>query len=106
MATQNRFETGSVVKIRGDFKTPKSATPPNTLIDPTSVSITIRRPDKTTETRVYGVGDIDRIDVGRYLAPVALSLEGTYHWRWYAANGSDEIGVKSGQFDSYREPNF
>lgn len=102
----SRFELGSTVKVRVDVKTPKTATPPNILIDPTTLTLTIRRPDKTTETRVYGVGDIERTDVGKYVAPISLTQEGTYHWRFVADNGPEQIGVRSGSFDSYRDQNF
>lgn len=103
---QSRFEMGMAVKLVADFKTPKTATPPSTLIDPTSITLTIQRPDKTLDTRVYGVGAITKTAVGKYFATLLLSQDGTYRWRWLATNGSDVVGVKSGSFDSYREPNF
>lgn len=106
MATNLRFEMGSTVKVRAVFKTPKTASPPSVPIDPTALTLTIRRPDKTTETRVYGVDAIDRIDTGQFTAPIVLSQDGTYHWRWSAENGPTASGVKSGQFDSYRAENF
>ncbi len=102
----SRFESGSVVKVAGYFRTPKTATPPSEYIDPATITFTIRRPDLTIETRVYGVDAIERIDTGKYAASITLAQEGTYKWRWNAQNGANQVGVKSGSFDSFSESDF
>lgn len=104
----DRFEKGEVVKVKGEFRTPKTALlNPNTPIDPDSVTLEVRRPDKTTFTLTYGVGtEITRDDTGKYWSPVELTQEGTYHYRWTGDSGDDAVGVDSGMFDSVMEPNF
>ncbi len=108
MATREdtAFELGSIVKVVGTFKTPKTATPPNTNVDPT-VTLSIRNPDKTSEVREYGVDAlVEKDETGIYSSRITLSQEGTYHWRWAGSVGLDESGVLSGHFDSYRDTNF
>lgn len=94
------------MKIRGEFRTPKTAVPPSELIDPAIVTLTIMRPDKTTETRTYGVSGIDRTDIGKYTSLLTLAQEGTYHWRFKGDNGPAAIGLAVGTLDSVREPDF
>ena len=104
----DRFQKGEVVKVRGEFRTPKTATVnPNTLTDPDVVSLQIQSPDKVILTLVYGVGsDITRDDTGKYWASVELTQEGTYHYRWTGDSGGDATGISAGLFDSVQEPNF
>lgn len=105
---QSRYEYGESVEVFADFKTSKKSVtpPPNTLIDPAAVTLTIRKPDKTVETRTYGVSGITRIETGKYKASIALTQEGTYHWRWKGDSGPNQVGVQTGSFDSVREPDF
>jgi hypothetical protein len=100
------FEKDSVVKLRGQFKTPKDATPPNTPVDPATVTLTIRRPDKTIEVRTFGVDAITKDSTGIYSSLLTLAQEGTYHWRWQGSNGGTSVGVLSGLFDSVRRTDF
>jgi hypothetical protein len=102
----SRFELGSVIRLVALFKTPKTAVPPSEYIDPANITLTIRNPDLTVETRTYGVSGIDRTDTGKYAASITLAQEGTYKWRWEAQNGADQAGVKSGTFDSISESDF
>lgn len=101
----NIYQMGSNVRVRGEFRTPKTAIPANTLIDPSIVTLSIRFPDKTTEVRTYGIDDVDKSSTGIYTSVISLDQEGTYHWRWKGDNGA-EVGVAAGSFDSRREPNF
>ncbi len=106
MAKQYRFERGETVKLRVEFRTPKTAIPANVLIDPSTVSLTILRPGGVSTTYLYGDSDIDRDDTGLYLFPLSLDVDGTYHWRWEGANGPTIKGVASGELDSVRNPNY
>lgn len=101
-----RFNMGEVVKLTVTFKTPKTATPPNTLVDPATVTLTVRKPDKTTETVTYGVDDIEKVSTGVYVYRIPLDQEGTFYWKWTGSNGGESAGVLTGVFDSMRAPNF
>lgn len=103
---QEIYEYGESVAVFADFKTGKKATPPNTLLDPASVTLVIRKPDKTVETRTYGVSGITKLAVGKYTSVIELTQEGTYHGRWTGDNGPSQKGVRVFKFDSRREPNF
>ena len=100
------FQKNSVIRLRAEFKTPKTAVPPNSYTDPATVILSVMSPDKTVTTYTYGVSGVDKDDVGKYSALVTLDQEGTYHWRWVGSNGSVSAGVAVGQFDSRMEPNF
>ena len=102
----DRYQYGESVAVFADFKTGKKATPPNTFIDPAAITLVIRRPDKTVETRTYGVSGVTKLDVGRYTSIIELTQEGTYHGRWTGDNGPTQKGVKVFTFESVREPNF
>lgn len=100
------FETGSAVKIKGTFKTPKDGIPPNTLINPSIVTLAIRKPDKTTDTYVFGVdAGVTNPSTGLFLFELVLSQQGTYHWRYTGQNGT-AAAVITGTLDSVLEPNF
>lgn len=102
----DRFELGSSVEVHADFKTNKKTVPPSQYIDPATITLVIRRPDKSIETRTYGVSGISKLDIGKYMAIIVLAQEGSYHWRFTGSSGSNQTGVKSGQFESIRETNF
>lgn len=104
----DKFEKGEVVKVHGEFRTPKTAlVNPGTLIDPDIVTLQVRKPDLTVTTLTYGVGnEITRVEMGKYLASIELTQEGTYRYRWTGDSGGDATGVSSGVFDSVQEPNF
>ena len=103
---QDRYQYGESVEVFADFRTSKRAVPPSVLIDPTTVTLVIQKPDKTVENRTYGVAGITKIETGRYTAIIVLDQEGTYHWKWKGSNGPTQTGVKVGKFDSVREPNI
>lgn len=101
-----RLATGSIAKLRGTFKTPATDNPPSVLTDPTVVTLSILRPDKTSEVRTYTVSGITRDSVGVYTSKLSLDQEGTYHWKWRGANGVDAAGISVGTLDSLREPDL
>ena len=103
---QARYEYGESVDIFADFKTSKKAVPPSQPVDPATVTLQIQSPDGTVEIRDYAVSGITKLGTGQYKATIALTQEGTYHWRWTGSSGPNQTGVLTGQFDSVREPNF
>ena len=103
----DRFQKGEVVKVRGEFRTPKTALiNPNVLIDPDEITLLIKKPDQTTTTLTYAAEQVVRDDTGKYSAFVELTQEGTYHYRWVGDSGGAATGVSTGLFDSVMEPNF
>ncbi len=106
MAKQYRFERGEVVRLRAEFRTPKTAIPASVLIDPSIVRLVIRTPAGVSTTYLYGDSGIDHDGTGLYSFPLSLDLDGTYHWRWEGDNGPTSKGVISGDLDSVRNPNF
>lgn len=106
MAKLYRFERGEVVKLRAEFRTPKTAVPASTLLDPITVSLTIRQPGGVSTTYLYGDSAIVKDATGKYSFDLSLDVDGTYHWRWEGANGPTAKGVVSGTLDSVRNPNF
>lgn len=106
MAGIERFAKGSVVTLGITFKTPATATPANELTDPLTITLSIQKPDKTITLRTYGDLSITKTSTGIYTSNVTLDQEGTYHWRWYGANGATAAGAATGSFDSTWEPNI
>ena len=106
MAKQTRFERGEIVRLRAEFRTPKTAVPANVLIDPVTVSLTVRNPGGTSTTYLYGDVGIVKDSTGVYSFPLTLDSDGTYHWRWEGTNSPTVKGVISGALDSVRNPNF
>lgn len=103
----DRFEMGSVVTLRGEFRTPKTAVPANALIDPTIVTLRVQAPDKIVTVYTFGTDpEVIQDSTGKYSFPLLLAQEGTYYWRWKGDNGPSAIGVVTGTLDSRREPNF
>ena len=102
----DRFQMGETVRLSAQFKTPKTASPPSELFDPTLVSLRIKYPDKTVQTFVFGTdAEVETEGVGLYFSRLSLDQEGTYYWRWTGSSITSS-GVQSGVFDSIREPNF
>lgn len=55
--------------------------------DPTTVTCTIVAPDGTEIVLTYNPGDITRLAVGTYEAPIMVTMSGTWEARWQGADG-------------------
>ena len=93
--TRAIYEPGSSVYVHGSFTDPRNADNP---VDPTTVTLEVLAPGATVYTAVVA-GDINHVSTGEYEYVLALSLDGTYRWRWTGVLG-EKVVVIPGACDS------
>ena len=80
----NTYPEGSNVRFSVEFRTP----PAGPLVDPTTVTFLIRRPDTgvvTTWTTIPVVGTIVKDSTGKYHADFTCDFPGEWYYRWEGA---------------------
>ena len=93
------FDYGEVVRARNSYTDPTDGTP----IDPSAVTVEVRKPDLTIETFIYGTDpELTKPSIGVYQVLITLSQTGTYKWRWTAMTSEGPV-VDNDECDSERE---
>lgn len=72
----NTYDIGDYVRISSTFRQNAA------LIDPSTVSVTVKAPDGTSVTYSYAGSTVTKDSLGIYYVDVAPSLVGTYRYRW------------------------
>lgn len=76
------IDVGDVVTLTGTFTESPSST---TKHDPTTVSFSIKEPDGTTTTYVYGTdSEVLKSAVGVYVVDWPATQEGLHRYRWFS----------------------
>jgi signal peptidase I len=76
----NTYDIGDRVVVMGDWRNRA-----NVAVDPDTVSVRVKRPDRTTVTYVYGVGiDVVRIEAGHYELEIDVTMHGVHHYYWWS----------------------
>ena len=77
----NTHDLGDLVRVEGKFYTATTGV----LADPTVVKLTIREPDATLTTYVYGTdAALVKASTGTYYADINADLVGMWHYRWWS----------------------
>lgn len=74
------YDVGDDVEVIGEFRDGTTGA----LLDPTTVKLTILRPDGYISTMVYGTDAITKSAVGIYKYVVDATLHGTWKYRWFS----------------------
>lgn len=99
---KNQFSKGATVRVRVTFEDPDTGA----VVDPSTVSITVRAPSTTVTTYTYGTdAEVIKEATGKYLYRLNLSEEGTYRWKWTGV-AVNETAVIPGSLDSVSEVDF
>jgi hypothetical protein len=92
------YGVGTVIHSDVKFSNPDETDEPvdwrtrHTLLDPTTVTVTLTRPDDTQEVFTYPTdGEIIRQGQGSYRFVLTLSMSGTHKWTWLGANATRAI---------------
>ena len=73
------FANGTIVKARITFTNPDT----KAKVDPTSVTVAVRKPSGTSTTYTYGVSpELVKESTGVFYVPISLSEDGTFVWKW------------------------
>jgi hypothetical protein len=88
----NTYPEGSNVRFSVEFRTP----PAGPLVDPTTVTFKIRRPDtNVVVTYTYPpVGNIIKDSTGKYHADYTCDFPGEWYYRWEGAGAYIGAGEK------------
>ena len=80
----NLYTIGQRVRILGTFEDASGAP-----LDPSSVTLKLRRPNGAESTHVYGTDpDVVRDGAGAYHYGVDATLPDTWHYRWVGAGSA------------------
>ncbi len=52
------------------------------LVDPGTVTLVLRTPDRTSTTYTYAGGTVERDSLGTYSRDVLITLAGVHRYRW------------------------
>lgn len=74
----NYYDIGDLVRISGAFYDKLTSDIP---VDPTTVTLTIRKPSGVLVTKTYPA-DITRIILGSYYADISVDVSGMWYYRW------------------------
>ena len=93
------FDYGEVVRAKNTYTNPDTGA----LTDPLTVSVTVRSPNGSTTTYVYGVNaGLTKISTGIYQVLISMSQTGSYRWYWTAGT-ADGPTVDYDECDSERK---
>lgn len=102
-----RYGIGTVIHTNATFSDPDSETAPvdevtgNELIDPTTVTCSVRAPNGTVTLYTYGVNaQLTRLSLGRFRLALTTNQIGTYRWTWTGSTSTRAV-VFYGEADSY-----
>lgn len=76
----NTYDIGDVVHISSAF------TQLTVPIDPSTVTLKVTLPDGTQNTYTYPA-DVAKDSVGNYHVDLAITMMGTYRYRWFSTGG-------------------
>lgn len=91
------YDIGDVVRIYSIFtEDPVVPTDDPVPIDPATVSLTILKPDGTSQSYTYAGSTVAKDSTGNYHVDFAPTARGTYKYRW-ASTGTG-ASAKEGKF--------
>lgn len=109
------FRFGAPIRLTAKFTDPNRVVDPldpdpetdevaHTLVDPTTVTAKLKKPDGTIVTKLYGTDvEVVRDDVGRFHMDVTCDMSGTWTFGWIgtgagAAVNDDAFKVTANPF--------
>jgi hypothetical protein len=72
----NKYHKGNSTRISCPF------TVNNVLTDPTTVTLTVKKPDASSTSYTYGASEIQKASTGNYYKDIELDQEGIWLYRW------------------------
>lgn len=83
----NTYALGTVVRVTAAF------TASSVALDPTTVAVTIRRPDGVKTTKVYGTDvEVVKASTGNYRLDYTTVVGGQHWYRWVATGTGASAG--------------
>ena len=102
-----RYGVGTVIYSNATFSDPDDETVPldvetgKSLLDPTTVTCSVRAPGGTVTTYTFGLDDeLTRLSEGKYRLTFPLTPVGTHKWTWTGATVTRAV-VFYGEADAY-----
>jgi hypothetical protein len=95
-----QYDLGDAVRCTAAFRSLSGV-----LFDPTTVSVSVRKPDGTITTKVYGTDlEVIKVSVGSYYIDVDGNAPGNWFYRWFStgtgqAAAERAFGIRQSQFD-------
>jgi len=78
----NRYDQGDLVRVTGTWTDPLNAGVP---IDPTAVNLSVKSPNGTITTYVYGVdSEVVKDSAGVYHMDIDLNKRGRWYYLWWS----------------------
>lgn len=74
----NTYDVGDVVHLTSEF------TQNDVPFDPSTVSLKVTRPDGTQASYSYAGSTVTKDSTGNYHVDIAITMRGTYRYRWFS----------------------
>lgn len=84
------YDKGDLVRLTATFR--DSA---NALVDPSTVTLKIHKPDGSTIIRTYAGATITRSSLGVFYSDLNCDFAGTVYYRWEGAGAAQAAGQSS-----------
>lgn len=89
MPIVHNYDLGDLVQVSGEFTDPDTGD----HIDPDVVKVTIRKPNRTLTTYIYGTdAEVVQDATGRYSLNVDTDAPGTWYYRWWSTGDGQASG--------------
>ena len=88
MTNINHYFEGQVIKLSATFTASGIPT------DPTTITLKIKKPDKTTATYTDALGQITKDGDGLYSKKATLDQPGLWFYRWIGTGAVEAVGEK------------
>jgi hypothetical protein len=99
---KHTFADGTTIRPKVTLTDPDTGN----LLDPTGLTVRIRRPDASFVLYTYGSdAALERLSTGVYRFDLPLALKGTYKWKWLASTATKSIAIYE-EADSEGEAGF
>ena len=82
-------DVGDIIRLYADFTDVDGQ-----LIDPDSLTVRVKKPDKTTDSYLYP-GEVNRIERGRFFLDVDVTMSGTWMYRWEAIGAGQSAAERT-----------
>lgn len=90
--SENIYERGELIRVTASFTLRSSGA----ALDPTTVKLSVRVPDGTVTTYVYGTdAALIKDSTGHYHYDLSLASVGRYYYRWWSTGNGQAADEKS-----------
>lgn len=91
----NKYDQGDKVRVKATFTDPFSD-PADQVTDPTTVKLSVKKPDGTRTTYTFGTdSEVEKVSTGVYRSDLTIDQDGEWLYRWFSETTAEAAEEKS-----------